>query len=144
MDKEDEYKRIMEIIDNSIVVEPDGEDDNLGQDLRLIAKELVAEENTFRFSATNKMVLFEDSLLGALGDVPDYDKKVKPRYNFIKSFRRHYHIGLSAVKSGQAERYKDIAGSIIGFQGSLQYREAGVPVMEDDKKKGIVDRLRRN
>lgn len=142
MDKEQEYKKIMEILDNSIVVDQSGSDDNLGKDLQEIAKQLTDDKNTFRFSNQSKRIIFEDSLLGAIGDIPVYDKKIKPRYAFVNSFRKHYHIGRASLKSGQADRYKDIAGSLLGFKGMLEYREAGVQG-EDTKKSSIVDRIKK-
>lgn len=135
---------IDKILETSIVVDDEGDTDNLGTDLKEISKELTDDRNAFRFSNTNQLVLFEDSLLGAIADRPKYNPEVRPRYEFIRRFRYHYHIGRSAIKSAQADRFKELAGSLLGFKALLEYREAGVRSMEGEQKSGIIDRLKKN
>lgn len=143
MDKEEEYKKIMEILDNSIVVDDSEGDDNLGKDLQEIAKEITNDRNAFRFSNVPKSLAFYDAELHAWGDVPKYEKDVKPRYSWIRSYQYHLHINLGAEKSGQADRYKDLASSLMAFGGSLQFREAGVQNDEGQKKSSIIDRIKK-
>lgn len=141
-EKEKEYQKIMQIIENSIVVDEQGNDDNLGKDLQEIAKEITKDRNAFRFSNVPKAMAFYDAELHAWSDVPFYEKDVKPRYSWIKSYMYHLHINLGAEKSGQADRYKELAGNLMAFGGGLQYREAGIP-QEEGKKSSIIDRIKK-
>lgn len=123
---------IENFIDDSITVIPeDSNKDSFLEGMQEITKELTNDKNVFRFSNNNKLIVFHDSMLATISSVPYFDKKIRPRYEFLKYFRYNYHVGLSAIKSSQADRYKDIAGSLLAFRGMLEYRKAGVNDMNN-------------
>lgn len=139
--EKDILKRLVNV---SNVKEVDQGDDTLGKDLQEISKELTKDGNVYRFGNTNVLVTFEDALLGAIGDRPVYDKGVKDRYNFVRSFRYHYAVNRSALKSAQADRFKDLAGSLISFKAGLEYRGAINEEEGSPKKAGILEKLKKS
>ena len=155
-EREEKFKKIDKILEEkfgkedlsifqpSIIKVKDKQEDTLGKDLQEITKELTNDENVLRFSNSQRNLIGYDSLLGAIGDYDLYKDDKEPRYTFIQRFRYHYAINRSALKSGQAERYKDLAGSLLGFKALLEYRHAGVrdPLL-DEKKHSMVDKLKK-
>lgn len=144
VDDKEEFEKIMDIVENSVVVD-DSYDDSLGKDLQEIANQLTNDKNTFRFSNYSKSILFEDALLGAIASRPNYKKDVKSRYSFLEAFRYNFHVGRGALKSGQVERFKDLASSLLAFRGALEWRNAGVSSegFTEQKKSSIVDRFKK-
>ena len=140
-DKREFESQIDKLLEGTIVKVDD--DPSMGQEMQEIAKELTKDENVFRFGNPARQTIGWDSLLGALGERPNYNPNIKPRYAFIQCFRFIHAVNRSAIKSAQAERYKDLGSSLLGFQGALQYRGAGVPGMEEEKKHSLLDKIRK-
>lgn len=131
------------ILKKSIVTLDQAQDDTFGKDMQEIAKELTDDRNTYRFSNMISMFVANDSMIGAVADVPYWNRKeMLGRYFIANRFRYHYHVNRASIRSGMADRYCSLAGNLIGFQGMLAYREAGVSEMEDGKKRSIIDRIR--
>ncbi len=63
------------LVSSSNVKEVSENNDTLGKDLQEITKHLTEDNNTFKFGNPSKLMVFEDSLLGAIGDIPNYDTK---------------------------------------------------------------------
>jgi hypothetical protein len=141
MNEEDVLKRLLTV---SNIKEVDDSGDTLGKDLQEISKELVKDSNVFRFGNMQSMFVFDDALLGAIADRPHFDKNTKDRYQFISSFRFHYAVNRGALKSAQAERFKDLAGSLLGFKAGLEYRGAINPEEGDVKKQNILEKLKKS
>lgn len=146
MDEKIEYKNIMKILDDSIVISDYEEQQGMGQDLQAISKELTDDKNVFRFSRYNDYINWYDAILQAIRDKPFYNKwygeNTKTRYAFLDRFLYHYHIGRGAIKSRALEKYTELASGLLGFESYLEYRKAGTNEYKDDKK-GIVDRLKK-
>lgn len=133
------------ILKNSIVKIEDFKNNGLGEDFHEISKELTKDENTFRFSDTNKRTMPYDVLLATIQEVPNFPHNIKQRYTFIKVSRFNMAIYRSAIKSRQADRFKDIVSSLLGFKGMIEYRKAGVsnPLNEDDSKHSVMDNIKK-
>ena len=133
---EDEVDKI---IKNSSIKVIDNSDGGFGKDLQKIAEEFNKDSNVHRFGNISKMILAQDALLGAVGDKP------RDRYDFIRRFRFHYVVNTSAVKSGHAEQFREICGSLLAFRGALEWKQAGVNVMgmENEKNHGLLDKLKK-
>lgn len=130
--------------DFSDVFKVDDSNDSLGNDLQEISRELTKDSNVFRFGNSNKLTVGLDSLLGAIGDKPYYNKNVRPRYEFIRHFRYHFAINNASIRSGQAERFKSIASSLLGFKAMLEYRSAGFQYNDDaEKKHSVLDKIKK-
>lgn len=134
---------IFKIITGTKMIELDEEP--VSEELYKIAKELTADENTYRFSNTSKLIIGYDSILGALADRPFYNPKIKARYEFLRSFRYHYHIGRQSMSSMMADRYADLGRSLMGFGSAIDYRKAGLiePNETIQKKHSILDKLKK-
>lgn len=101
------------------------------------------DKNVFKLTNTERLKLFDDSLLATMGDVPSFDRKIKPRYQFVSAFRYHYHIGRSSLKGAKSEQFRDIASSFIAFKSMLSFQRARYDAMDMDsegKKKSILGR----
>jgi len=141
---EEEREVLKNLVNVSNVKEVVEGDDTLGKDLQEISKELTKDLNVHRFGNTNQLVVFEDALLGAIGDRPNYPTDIKDRYCFIRSFRYHYAVNRSALKSAQAERFKDLASSLLGFKAGLEMRGAINEEEGSPKKAGILEKLKKS
>lgn len=138
----DDKELYNQVIKNSVVQMPGHDEDTLGKDLQVISKELTKDENVFRFGNSDRQNIYWEALLCAVMEKPNYNSEVLPRYEFLKYFRYHYHILRGSVKSGQAERYKEIAGSLLGFKSFLEYRKAGV--REGDAENiGLIEKIKK-
>lgn len=151
-DKKDDVDDIVDALLNGSIVRVDrSDDDNLGKDLQVIAKEMNKDSNVFRFGNTGHQNLGRLSLLGAIGDRPFYKTKdsegnvIKPRYAFVQSFLYHYSVNRSALKSGHAERFKELAGSLLGFKAMLEYRASGIRQdLGEDRKHSLLDKIKKS
>ena len=135
-------EKIKELLNKANIKIIDDNNDTLGKDLQEIAKHLTIDDNVFKFGNSNKLVVFEDACLGSIEDKPYYNRDVKQRYEFIKHFRYHYAVNRSALKMAQAERFKDLAGSLIGFKAGLEYRGAVNPEGQDERKESLIEKIK--
>lgn len=144
---DEEHKNILKIIDDSIVIDDKDNNNDFGKDIVEISKEVTNDRNIYRFSNTNKRIAFFDSMLGAIGEKPRYNKDVRERYELLANFRKFYHINLSAEDGKMLDTYKEIAYGLLAFRGALEWRAEGVKGEDDNfvsnkKKSGIVDKIR--
>lgn len=129
---------------SSIVRIKDNSNDTLGKDLQEITKQFIDDKNVFRFGNIKNVDIGNDALLGAIGDKPRYDPTIKPRYEFVKYFRYHLSVNRSAVESRQADRFKDIVSSLLGFRSLLEYRSAGMSDPLNEKREhNLMDKLKK-
>ena len=134
----EEYKKIAEILDDSIIVDNVG-DDTLGKDLQEIAKHVTHPENVRRFTRNNPATTFEKSVLRAVSQSNMVEDKIK-RYAFIDFCMDNYDIYQSAEKGWILDKFVELSSGLMGYVSAIGYRQAG---MEGDKKKlGIVDRIK--
>ena len=130
-----------QLINQSIVIEDDKNDKTLGEELFLITKEFNADENIHRFTNTARHEVFNMSLLGAIEEKPIYPTDIRPRYAFVKAFRKHHSLYKSTIKSSHAERFAEIVKSLLGFKAMLEYQHARTPEFEQENK--LANKLRR-
>ena len=132
---DDEIDRIVK--GSSIVVDKSNDND-LGKDIQVVTKEFTDDRNVYRFGFMNKRIMCYDALLGAVSQRP------KDRYELMSFFRHNLSVNMAAVKGAQADRFKDMVSSLLGFRAMLAYREAGVSnPLEDEKRHGLLDRLKK-
>ena len=114
-----------DFVKSSILIKDEGNDKEF-KEITEIAKEYNAKENIYRFSNTKRENVFWDSLLATCGDVPDFADNVKPRYEFIKRFREHYHVNMKSVKAQHSQDFVKMVEGLLGFRGALAWKQAGV------------------
>lgn len=141
-----ENDSIDDILKNIDLKMVDDTEDTLGKDLQMIVKEYTADRNIMRFGYMEKRTIGHRSLLGAIADRPYYPTDVKPRYACCKSFLLNLAMNESAVKGVFADRFKDIAGSLMAFKSALEYRASGIGMgMEDSEKKhSLLDKIKKS
>ena len=135
-----------EFIEQSIVTVP-GEQDNLFEDFYKILEELNKDTNVFKLSTSTQNIIFPDSILATFGDVPNFPKPkledgtlnpdyIKPRYSFLKAFRQHYHVNLSAVSGRKLDKFTEIAGAFVQLKAMMDMQQARLAGVEGNNQLG--------
>lgn len=135
---------IRKILNADIIKVSNDDDTGLGKDLQEIAKQMTSDINAFRFGNMSNENCGNDALLGAIADIPFCPDNVNKRYWFASRFRYHYSINRASIKSGYIQLFVDLASSLMGFRGALEWRSAGLsPVMGEEKNHSILDKIKK-
>jgi len=129
---EDQHKRIVDIIDHSIVKDDEGSA-NMGEDMFRIAKELTVDDNVYRFASLDRNTVFDLACLKADTEAMGVDE-------FINKVIFNFAILRSAVKGEYANKYIDLGGSMINYQGMIDYRKA---ILDEGSDKNFVEKLKK-
>jgi len=137
----DNYNDNLDFLEGNII-EVSGDNDLFG-DFHKIIESVLDDKNIFKLSYTDKHSIFQDCLLGTIANYQNIDK-IKPRYSFLKEFRKNYHVARSSLDSRRAESVTMIASSFMQYKSYIDlYQNTRMQQSnEGEKSSSIKDALK--
>lgn len=105
-------------MDEEDIISNDSSDDFFGN-LEKLLEIFVEDENVHKLTTGERHTVYWDSLLGAIQSKPDYDKNIKPRYEFIRFFRYNYKVNRASLKGDMRNALLEVGSNIMAFRGLL-------------------------
>lgn len=146
--KKEEYETLVNILDNSVIVDPSDQNDTLGKDLQEIFKLTISDKNTHKFSDLSHLDPFKYAKIGCITDIDLINQvPLSERVPYAcKRILYHYCVSTGAKKTSEKnknflDKSVQIVSSLLGFKSMLDYRSAGI---RDNTEDGLsfVDKLK--